>query len=45
VRSGLEIFGAMENATDRAIETGRSAEGLVSLDGPRRLRGGVKWAW
>ena len=45
VNSGLTLTAAIENAFDRDIETGRSSDGLVTLDGPRRLRGGLRWEW
>jgi outer membrane receptor protein involved in Fe transport len=45
VNSGLTLTAAVENAFDRDIETGRSSDGLVTLDGPRRLRGGLRWEW
>lgn len=45
VRSDLDLYAAVENAFDRDIETGRSSDGLITLDGPRRLRGGLRWSW
>ncbi|HRE80263.1 MAG TPA: TonB-dependent receptor, partial [Opitutaceae bacterium] len=41
----LEFFLSAENTTDEKIETGRTTDGLVSIDGPRRIRGGIKLAW
>jgi outer membrane receptor protein involved in Fe transport len=40
-----EIFVAMENVFDRDVEAGRSADGVLTLDAPRRVRGGVSWVW
>lgn len=45
IRTDLAIYAAMENAFNRDIETGRSTSGLVTLDGPRRIRGGLRWSW
>ncbi len=45
VRSDLDFYAAVENAFDRDIETGRSSNGLITLDGPRRVRGGLRWSW
>jgi hypothetical protein len=35
----------VENVFDAEVETSRSAAGLVSYDGPRWVRGGVRVAW
>ncbi len=45
VNPGLTITATVENAFDRDIETGRSSDGLVTLDGPRRIRTGLRWEW
>jgi outer membrane receptor protein involved in Fe transport len=46
-RSGAawEWFAAGENIADAAVEAGRSADGLVSYDAPRRLRAGLTVVW
>jgi outer membrane receptor protein involved in Fe transport len=41
----LMVFAAVENVFDAEVETSRSAAGLVSYDGPRWVRGGVRVAW
>ena len=41
----LDGFLAAENLTDQAIETGRSTDGVVTLDSPRRLRVGLRARW
>ncbi len=45
INSGLTLTASVENAFDRDIETGRSSDGLVTLDGPRRIRGALRWEW
>ena len=41
----LDGFLAIENLADARVETGRSADGLVTYDAPRRFRAGVKARW
>ena len=43
--ASLDGFLAAENLTDLAVETGRSTEGVVTLDSPRRLRVGLRAHW
>jgi len=43
--AALDGFLAMENLTDQAVETGRSTDGVVTLDSPRRLRVGLRARW
>jgi hypothetical protein len=41
----LEGFVTVENATQASLPTGRTVDGLISLDAPRRLRLGVRSRW
>lgn len=41
----LDGFIAAENLGDVSLETGRTTEGLVTLDAPRRLRVGLQAHW
>jgi len=43
--AALDGFLAAENLTNQAVETGRSTEGVVTLDSPRRLRVGLRARW
>lgn len=38
----VTLFAILENATDTAVETSRSADGLVTYDAPRRWRLGAR---
>jgi outer membrane receptor protein involved in Fe transport len=40
-----EIFVAIENIFSVRVETGRVADGIVSIAPPRNARGGVRWTW
>jgi outer membrane receptor protein involved in Fe transport len=42
---GGEIFLSVENLFSVRVETGRVADGIVSIAPPRLARGGVRWAW
>ncbi len=41
----LEGFLTVENATQASLQTGRTSDGLISLDAPRRFRLGVRSRW
>lgn len=41
----LEGFITVENATQSSLQTGRTVDGLISLDAPRRFRLGVRSQW
>jgi outer membrane receptor protein involved in Fe transport len=41
----LEGFITVENATQASLQTGRTVDGLISLDAPRRFRLGVRSQW
>lgn len=41
----LEGFVSMENVSQASIQTGRTPDGLVTLDAPRRFRVGVRSRW
>lgn len=41
----LEGFVTVENATQASLQTGRTVDGLISLDAPRRFRLGVRSRW
>jgi outer membrane receptor protein involved in Fe transport len=41
----VEWFAAGENVGEATVEAGRSADGLVSYDAPRRLRAGLTVEW
>lgn len=41
----LEGFISVENATQSSLQTGRTVDGLISLDAPRRFRLGVRSQW
>ena len=41
----LTLFLTLENLTDARVETGRSADGVVSVGTPRLLLGGVRGSW
>lgn len=43
VREDVMVSVVLENAFDRTVETGRSADGLVSIGAPRWLGVKVKW--
>jgi len=40
-----EIFASIENVFSVQVETGRVANGIVSVAPPRLARGGVRWTW
>ncbi len=40
-----ELFLSVENAGDARIETGRGADGVVNVAGPRAWRGGLRVRW
>ncbi|MEE8371838.1 MAG: TonB-dependent receptor, partial [Sphingomonadales bacterium] len=40
--SGVILFGAVENLFDARVESARSADGLVTIVGPRRLSAGFR---
>jgi outer membrane receptor protein involved in Fe transport len=40
-----EIFLSVENASDTRIETGRGADGVVNVAGPRAWRAGLRARW
>lgn len=42
---GLEGFVTVENAFQASIQTGRTVDGLITLDAPRRFRVGVRSRW
>jgi outer membrane receptor protein involved in Fe transport len=42
---GGEIFLSVENLFSVRVETGRVANGIVSIAPPRLARAGVRWAW
>ena len=42
---GGEIFLAVENLFSALVETGRTADGVVSVAPPRLIHGGVRWRW
>ncbi len=42
---GGEIFLAAENLFSARVETGRTADGVVSIAPPRLVHGGVRWKW
>jgi outer membrane receptor protein involved in Fe transport len=42
---GRTWFVAVENVTDEAVVTGRSADGLIDLGTPRLARTGITWRW
>ncbi len=42
---GGEIFLAVENIFSVSVETGRTADGVVSVGPPRLVHGGVRWKW
>ncbi len=44
-RSGRELFVNMENLGNARVETGRTADGIVSTGTPRLATGGVRWQW
>jgi hypothetical protein len=41
----LEGFLTVENATQASLQTGRTSDGLIALDAPRRFRLGVRSRW
>ena len=41
----LDLFAAVENLLDEEIETGETADGLVSIGAPRLARVGLRWVW
>jgi len=41
----LEGFITVENATQSSLQTGRTVDGLISLDAPRRFRLGLRSQW
>ena len=41
----LEGFVTVENATQASLQTGRTVDGLISLDAPRRFRLGLRSRW
>ena len=43
--SGFEVFVAAENLFDETIESGRSADGVVSIAAPRIVRGGLRYTF
>jgi outer membrane receptor protein involved in Fe transport len=40
-----EVFLSVENAGDARIETGRGADGVINVAGPRAWRGGLRARW
>ncbi|HXC51330.1 MAG TPA: TonB-dependent receptor [Candidatus Limnocylindrales bacterium] len=40
---GFEVFAAAENLFDETIESGRTADGVVSIAAPRIISGGVRY--
>ena len=41
----LEGFLTVENATQASLQTGRTSDGLIALDAPRRFRVGLRSRW
>jgi len=42
---GFEVFAAAENLFDETIQSGRSADGVVSIAAPRLVRAGVRYTF
>jgi outer membrane receptor protein involved in Fe transport len=42
LRPGIELFAGAENLLGETIETGRTADGIVSVGAPRLLHGGIR---
>lgn len=42
---GFEVFAAGENLLDATVQTGRSADGVVSIGAPRLVRAGLRYAF
>lgn len=43
--AGFEVFVAAENLFDKTVESGVSADGVVSIGAPRLVRAGVRWTF
>ncbi|MFN2426469.1 MAG: TonB-dependent receptor domain-containing protein [Candidatus Binatia bacterium] len=45
IGAGFEVFVAAENLFDETIESGRSADGVVSIAAPRLVRAGLRYTF
>jgi outer membrane receptor protein involved in Fe transport len=45
ILENLELFGSVENLTDRTVETGKRGDGLVNVGAPREWHVGLRASW